>query len=128
MQMHSVAEDYLEIMTGFPLVRKNIKPSKSLPNISLWENSEFQDNERIVTDNANEEFAIDLKSKKVPPAKRFSLKQTLSFFQKVGEDYDEKKGGEEEENVLLKNLRQIDSNNLLSIYRDNKEDDSSDEE
>lgn len=106
------------------------KVSKSLPNIALWKNTTFQDNERIVTDKANEEFAIDLKSKdeKTPPAKRFSFKQTLSFFQKVAEDYDEKKGDEEEENVLLKNLRKIDSNNLLSIYRGNKEDDSSDEE
>lgn len=107
------------------------KVSKSLPNIALWKNTTFQDNERIVTDNANEEFAIDLKSKdeKAPPAKRFSFKQTLSFFQKVADDYDEKKGDEEdEENVLLKNLRKIDSNNLLSIYRGNKEDDSSDDE
>ncbi|GFH61393.1 predicted protein [Chaetoceros tenuissimus] len=109
------------------------KVSKSLPNIALWKYSTLHDNERIVTDNANEEFAIDLKSKdeKARPAKRFSLKQTLSFFQKVAEDYDEKKGDEdedEEENVLLKNLRKIDSNNLLSIYRGNKEDDSSDDE
>lgn len=108
------------------------KVSKSLPNIALWKNTTFQDNERIVTDNANEKFSIDLKSKdeKAPPAKRFSFKQTLSFFQKVADDYDKKKGDEEEdeENVLLKNLIKIDSNNLLSIYRGEKEDDSSDDE